>query len=349
MALNLPGMKGGSIPKGPDYGKYEGNAQDLYKTGTSYAGQTMEAAKGLNQGANDTLHSVTGEELPMVKSLNDASNQNLSQYSKIFSPLQEQQANEAKNYTSDSNVAMLRGRAVADTNASLQAGRQNAAMALAAEGVDPASIHGGALDRQDSIRGAAMTSGAANNSYLDTMNTGRALVSQANQLGMQVGAQGTEQAQAGSGIASNLVNSTTGANAGQINNLTAANTYLDTAGSANTEGANIAHTNFSDQLARSHEKDLAAKTQSDSARGWVKTFMEKGGPVPSKGALPYSPKEGSTDTVPMMATPGEFVIPKDVVEHKGNEFFHKLIDSTRLKANERTAIPKPVFAHQSNH
>jgi hypothetical protein len=78
-------------------------------------------------------------------------------------------------------------------------------------------------------------------------------------------------------------------------------------------------------------------------------FMEHGGPVPSKGALPYSPKPGSTDTVPMMATPGEFVIPKDVVAHKGNEFFHKLIDSTRLKANERTAIPKPVYAHQSNH
>jgi hypothetical protein len=78
-------------------------------------------------------------------------------------------------------------------------------------------------------------------------------------------------------------------------------------------------------------------------------FMEEGGPVSHKGALPYSPMPGSSDTVPMMATPGEFVIPRDVALVKGHEFFHKLIDSTRLKANERKAIPQQVFAHKSNH
>jgi hypothetical protein len=69
------------------------------------------------------------------------------------------------------------------------------------------------------------------------------------------------------------------------------------------------------------------------------TDYATGGQVMQRGALPTSPIPGSTDTKPALLTPGEFVIPKDVVAHFGNDHFHKLIDSAREKANLRRAIP----------
>jgi len=57
--------------------------------------------------------------------------------------------------------------------------------------------------------------------------------------------------------------------------------------------------------------------------------MQEGGVVPEAGALPISPVPGNTDRKLLMATPGEFVVPKDVVEWKGKEFFHKLQTKAR--------------------
>lgn len=361
---------GGKVPAAPDTRQYQGNANQTFNTATSNAGQTMAAAGHLNDAASQHLQSVVGEQLPMLNQVNSESRANMGSYQNNFLPLQAEQAQQAKDYTSGANIDMLRGRAVADANASQEAARRNSAAALAAEGVDPASIHGAALDRQAGITGAAQTAGAANNSYLNTMDTGRQLVNNANQLGLQVGQQGTNEALAGSNIGNQLVNTETGADTGQVNNLTAANSYLNTGVNANNSAADIQHTGYQDQLAQYNAQQTADKERLGSITGALggigglltggagastgailtgMSMLGKGGPVSEKGALPVPPVPGSTDTKPALLTPGEFVIPKDVVSHKGHEFFHKLIDSTRLKANERRAIPQPVFAHQSNH
>lgn len=346
-------MSGGAaVPNAPDVSGNVKNADATFGTATSSAGQTMKAAGALNDTANQHLTAVAGEQLPMLNQVNNQSKGNMTSYQNNFQPLQAQQAQQARDYTSGANVDMLRGRAVADANASQEAARRNSAASLAAEGVDPASIHGAALDRQAGIAGAANTAGAANNSYLNTMDTGRQLVQGANQLGLQVGQAGTNEAIAGGNLGSQLINTETGANTGQINNLQGANTYLNTANEANKSSADISHQGFQDQLAQQQAQQAQSSSTLSSIgqiAGVAAMFMSKGGPVPAKGALPMPMYPGSTDTKPAMLTPGEFVIPKDVVDHKGHEFFHKLIDSTRLKANERRAIPQPVFAHQSNH
>lgn len=330
------------------------NANKTFDTATSFGNQTMGAAKALNNNASSHLQEVAGQQLPMLNNVNNQANSNYSNYQNTFQPLLQQQAQEAKDYTSGANIDRLRGRAVADSNSALEAQRQNHAAALASEGVDPATLGAGALDRQASITGAAQNAGAANNSYLNTMNTGRQLTQQAGQVGMQLQQQGNEQAQIGSGIGSSLINAETGSNSGAINNLQGANSYLTTGVNANRSSADIAHQGNQDSLAAAQFAADQAKQKGAGIGGAISSLaplamMERGGPVPSRGALPYAPVPGSTDTVPMLATPGEFVIPKDVVAHKGNEFFHKLIDSTRLKTNERRAIPQPVYAHQSNY
>ena len=58
--------------------------------------------------------------------------------------------------------------------------------------------------------------------------------------------------------------------------------------------------------------------------------------MPEHGALPISPIPGSTDRKPILATPGEFVVDRDTVRWKGEEFFHKL---KAKAAEQRQAIP----------
>jgi hypothetical protein len=76
--------------------------------------------------------------------------------------------------------------------------------------------------------------------------------------------------------------------------------------------------------------------------------LDMGGPVTAKGALPPGSFGNTTDRKPAMLTPGEFVMPRDVVQHVGAEKLHKMIDKTREDANKRRAIPIPYAPHMSN-
>jgi hypothetical protein len=75
----------------------------------------------------------------------------------------------------------------------------------------------------------------------------------------------------------------------------------------------------------------------------------QGGPVPrgptTGGRVPYesSPSMGAqTDDVPAQLNAGEYVIPRDVVQWKGQDFFRKLIEQSRMaRTGMKGAPPKP--------
>ena len=78
-------------------------------------------------------------------------------------------------------------------------------------------------------------------------------------------------------------------------------------------------------------------------------FAAEGGAVPEMpegatpgGAIPgrMSPSGGrAPDDVPAMLTAGEFVVPKDVLSWKGEEFFQKTIENARKAKDGATAKP----------
>lgn len=280
---------GGSAPAAPDLSKQTNNANQSFQQATSNAQQTMQTAQGYNSRAQNTLQNVVGAQTPMMSAINNSANQNLNQYGSTFIPLQQQQADFAKNYTSDQNIQNLQGRAVADQNSQLNAQLANQRQQLASEGVDPASIHGGALEAQARVQGAANAAQAANNAYTNAQLTGAGLVNQANQLGLNVGAQGTQQAATGANIGSQIVGNTNQTNATGVNNLTAANTYLNTGVNANKSAADIANSQFQDQM-QSYQAQQAANASGLSALGSVAgaamMFMEEGGVVPPAYGIP---------------------------------------------------------------
>lgn len=369
---------GGSAPKAPDLSGNVSNANATYGQATSNAAQTMNTAQAYNTQAQQNLGNVVNQSNSMAGQIGAQAGQNMQTYGSTFVPLQQTEAQAAQNYGSAANVARLQGQAVANTNSANQAARANSAAALASEGVDPASVHGAALDRQAGVMGAAQAANAGTQSAIQTQQQAFGMENTANQLGTQVGQMGTQGAAtaAGVGQAGQQVENQT--NQTGVNNLTAANQYLNTGVNANKSSSDIASQSFGNQM-QSYQAQQQANSglmsSIGSIAGAAMMFMEEGGPVPdadlsgygrlgaiptsgnysqggnvtSRGALARSPIPGSTDTKPALLTPGEFVIPKDVVDFKGQDFFHRLVDTSRQAKNKRMAIPIQHAPHVSMH
>lgn len=369
---------GGSVPKAPDLSQQTDQANATFKTATSDAAQTQATAQAYNDQSQKTVANVVGQETPMVANVNNSANQNLSTYGSSFVPLQQKQAQDAQDWTSDANIANMQGRAVADQSAATQSSLAAQRQQLASEGVDPGSVHGGALDAQARVAGAAASAGAANNAYVNTELQGQQLTNQANQLGLQVNAAGNSGASTGANIGNSTVATQANANAQGVNNTTASNSFLNTGISANNSALTSQQDQFSDQVQQAQAQQAANSSTMSSigtiagaammfmekggpvphgsgipprfmdpkqAPGLIRSFYERGGPVGHHGALPVSPIPGSTDTKPAMLTPGEFVIPRDAAEWKGHEHWYKKIDKAREELAERKGLPpRPTSA-----
>lgn len=348
-----------------DMSKNIGQANETYKTASANAKQTQETATALNAQSQSTLKDVVGQETPAMAAVNKQANTNLDTYGNTFVPLQKQQADEAANYNSDSNRKQMIGQAVSDSNQATQASLANQRAQLASEGVDPASVHGAGLEQQAAIQGGAQAAQAATKAGLDTAATGRQLVQGANQLGLQVGAQGTSAAEAAAGIGSGIVANTNNTNNSNVNNLTASNGALNVATGANSSAGNMMNQQFQGQMA-SAQMDAANSASKSAAIGGIvsgaASKMEHGGvvtppavrmpgipqavpsnfhggPITHRGAFSAPIVPGTTDTKLIAATPGEFMLPKDVTEHMGHDKLHRLIDKTREDIAKRKGIP----------
>jgi hypothetical protein len=366
----------------------------------------MNTAQTYNTNAQSNLQGVTNLANSSAGQIGSQANQNIATYGSQFVPLQGQEAQQAQAYGSQANVQKLQGMAVANSNTANQAARQNSAAALASEGVDPASIHGAALDSQNSITGAANVAGAATQSALNTQNQAFNMTNTANQLGMQVGAQGAAGETAATQAAATGQNTINTTNTEGIGNLGASANYLNAGTSANADAIGAATGGFSNQLAASNAQnsqdagyaaligtgvtaaaafasgggpiDSAPKRAlniggASVARGASSPMahsglpvvaghvrprqaipmsfepMDAGGNVTERGALPPGTFPGTTDRKPAMLTPGEFVIPKDAVQHMGVEYWHKQVDKAREASNKRRAIPVQYQPHMSTH
>jgi hypothetical protein len=349
-----------AMPSRPNTPDLSGNVKQgnaISNTATDQASQTFNTAKAYNQNAQDNLTKITGSQVPVMGELADTTNSNLQTYGSTFTPLQKQQADQAQAYGSEENIKRRQGMAVADQAASAEAARKRSAAMLASEGVDPASLHGGALDQQAALENAKNMAGASTASGLQTEDTARQMVSGANQLGLQVGALGNQGAQTGAGVASGLAGDVNSTNATGIQNMTANDSLLNTGVSANKSASDIANDAYQNEMQNYAAQVAQVKDKANNMRGMMS--LDSGGPVPggtagivqgvyaarggsvsTRGALPMPPDpEHPTDTVPAMLTPHEYVIPKDVALHKGHEFFHKLVDKARIDMRDRQAIP----------
>lgn len=275
-----------------------------------------------------------------------------ARYEKIYQPLEDQLAKEAESYASPERQALEEGRAQAAVAQQFEQARDSSMRQLESFGVDPTSTRAAALDIGLRAQQGAAQAAAGNQARLATEATGRALRSEAINVGRgypgQIAGQYGTAIQGGAG---------------------AANTALaQTASGAQTMGTGAQYMGLQNQalgawsgaLTQGYNAQLGAYNAANQDSGWgtalglvgsaAVKFLADGG-MTTGGDVPddASPTGGGAiDDVPARLTAGEFVVPKDVASWKGEEYFQKLIDQSRKAKGEASAKPAIGYAPAEN-
>jgi hypothetical protein len=298
-----------------------------------------------------------------------------ARYEQIFQPLEEELVEDARGYTDQRNRARAEaaaGRAAADVSQQFALARTAAQDRLESFGIDPSQTRAGALDVSARIAEATARAGAANvtreGRLAQEEAVGRTLRSEALNIGrgypgQVAGAYGTA-----------LQSGVSGANTALAQTASGAATMGTGQGWAGTGNAALA--GWGNALNQGYQNQLAGwKANQEQSSGWgnalgaiagigmgiampgmqsafsgfmgQKRYAEGGivDPEPLHQGVPVeasmSPSGGAAiDDIPARLNAGEFVIPADVLQWKGEEFFQKTIAQSREKKKEAPAKPE---------
>lgn len=345
-------------------------AQEQYQLGED---QLNWAQTQWNQ-EQPLISEVTNADAAGQNQANTFAGQQQNLFNTTFEPLEQQYAKAASTYDSPSQEAVNAGAAEANVSTSMEAQRNAAQTQLESFGVDPTSTRYAALDYGTrAMQGAAMA-GAGTTAIQQTKLQGLGLENSAIQTGEGLANSTAGLLNAGTGAGGTAASSTEG-------NLTAGSNAMTGSTAFTNAGTNAMNTDvnavngFNTAQEQGFATSQAGATGMGSALGGIfgalmpsngiaglasMAALRRGGPVqrtalalggPSQptgqtpgGAVPItaSPTLGkASDDVPANLTAGEFVMPKDVVDWKGQEYFAKQIDGARKAAiqfNQRSDI-----------
>lgn len=340
----------GSAPPPPDYSAIANASKESAELSYKLGREQLDWAKeqyAQDRGVADKV---------VTSALDDAAfnranaERDRARYDTLYQPLEDKAVADAASYASPERKEIERGRATATVGQQFDAARKAAVQNLESFGVDPSSTRYGALDLGVRVQQAATAASAANAADVATDTTARALRSEAINVGRgypgQVAGQFSTALQAGSQAGGQQLATT----ASGASTMGTPMQWQGLGNSALNTWGNTLNMSYSNQLAQ-------YKANQDSSSGWGSALglvggiatkalfsMEEGGAVPEGGAIPAeaSPTGGAVvDDVNAHVNVGEFIVPKDVVSWKGEEFFQKLIAGSR-KAKD-TAPAKPAI------
>lgn len=345
-------------PAAPNTSAISNAQQASAAAATTNAQDQLNWAKEQSLKGTATADDAVSDSLKTQDQLNNSSTTDRSQYENSMYPALQNEKNDAATYASSAKKDLDVGAAQAGVAQSFDAARNNSTQALEGYGVKPSDARFGALDIGTRAAQAAAQAAAGTTASNNVDATARALNHQVLTDSAPLAGQAVNEANAGVGAGTAAVgqgstNAQTGATtmgtgtqwAGVANtaNSGAASTMNNTAGVANDA------TKINNAAADQNNKtSTGIGSAVGTAVGVGSMFLASGGAVdPGQatpgGAVPAdaSPTGGkAVDDVPANLTAGEFVMPKDVVAWKGQEFFHKQIAQARKASTEVTAKPK---------
>jgi hypothetical protein len=331
---------GKKAPEAPDMTRFADISEKLGNRAVDQQDEQLAWAKEQDTNNRALLERVLGTQLPIMEQTFANAQKDRARYEQTFQPIEDKLIKDFEGYGTDARKSFEQGRAIGDVSAAFDAQRRNAEANLASYGVDPTTLKAGALDIGMRTAQGAMQAQAATAATQRVDDMGRALRADAINIGRGMPSQAAAsygQSLAGGQAALGGALNTTGTGA-RTSGMGYGNQALAGVGQA----ANTTSQGYQNQLAgwtAQQESGIGAQLGSLAGAGigamspWS---FEEGGRVPEEGALPISPIPGSTDRKPILATPGEFVVDRDTVLWKGEEFFHKL---KAKAAEQRQAIP----------
>jgi len=326
-------------PDPPDYSDVaaasELAAERAFELGTAQ----LEWAKEQGLFNQDLLETVLMPQLAAMDEQLLQAQEDREYYEDVFRPLEVSLAQEAVDYASPERIELEAGRAQADVAQAFDTQRNQMLSQLEGFGIDPSQTRFSALDSTLRAQQAAAMAGAGNQSRTQTENVGRALRGEAINIGRGLPADISRAY--GQSVAAGQTGIQGAVNTAQVgsNMMTSPAAWMQTGNQALGTWGNTLNQGYQNRLAgysaqTGAQNDLWGGLGSlagfavggpwGGALGkWM--FSEEGGEVPEPGgAAIYLP--GSTDSVPAALTPGEYVVPEEVVRMKGVEFFDKLVE-----------------------
>jgi len=316
---------------------------ELGKLQLAYFKEQADQDRAFNTQVADTLANT--------QAFNDqAARDQYARYQGLYQPLEDQLVADAQDYASGQRLDRDIGRAGASVAAQFDAQRDNAMRNLEAFGVDPTSTRFAALDRIAGSQQAAATAAAANQTIMTDEALGRALRSEAINIGRGYPGQSVGFGQLGIQAGNSAANTQLATTNMAAQTMGTPMTWQGLGNQNIATWGNVLHQGYQDQIAAynaSQQANSGWGSVLGAGIGLAAKFIEDGGAVDGNmtpgGAIPTaaSPSAGAiSDDVPAQLTAGEFVFPKDVMQWKGEEWAQKQI----LKAREEKdkAVAKPA-------
>jgi hypothetical protein len=238
----------------------------------------------------------------------------------------------ALTYASPARIKAEMGMAQAGVQQGAEAGRQSAIRDLQGYGIDPSAGRYAALDNASRVMSSAQAAGAGNVQRMATEQSGLQQQQAAQGLSQQNYGQGYGAAGAATGLLNTAMSlkfpplgttstSTSQGTSQQTGSQVSGGTSQSTSGGGESVNYGYPQPNYAGQ----NQAQAQQFTRSLLPRA-VGVQVAGGGDIPDT----WSPTGGQkVDDVKANLTAGEFVIPKDVAEWKGQEFFYKLMAQSR--------------------
>lgn len=343
--------KKADAPDPPDYDALVQGSLESAEIWADVAREQLDWAREQDSMNRGLLEQVLGVQLPQMEQAFEQAQADRARYEQVYQPVEDDLVREFQTVGTQEDKDRYAAMRAADVRTQFEAQRVNQMRMLEDYGIDPSQTRSQALDLGFRAQEAAAAALAANQGRNEREQLGRALRSEAINIGRGYPAQ-VAQAQG-------IVNQTAGGAVGNAANMTAAgaNAYNSALGAGSlSQGGymnagnlqNMGYQNRMDQWNANASATNALWSGIGSLTGAGMGMFSfgggaEGGEVPED--LASTPQPG--DQYPVMLAEDEFVIPADVVKRKGTEFFDKLLDKykdggeyeAKRADGQRSAIP----------
>jgi hypothetical protein len=339
-------------PAPPDYSAVAAASEAAAKYNFQLGQDQLEWAKKQYASDSGIVKQVVDASLARQNTSDQSAATDRARYEKLYQPLEDRAIDDANSYSSQGRQDYEAGRAGSTVAQQFDGQRKAAAQNLEAFGVDPSSTRFAALDATSRIQEGAAVAGAENQARTQTDAMGRALRSEAINVGrgypgQVAGTYGTALQSGMSAANSALAGTASGASTMGTNAQ-----YQGLANGAVGQWGNTLNNGYNNQLNQFNANQQASSgigSLLGAGLGMAMSF-ENGGAIGAGDVVPpsASPSRGAAiDDVPAAIggggkariNVGEFIVPQDVVDWKGEEFFQKLIEGSRKSKVSAPAKP----------
>jgi len=322
----------GSPPPPPDMKPFADANSAIASENLAFAKEQAGINRQDRQRLLDSTQGIMDRQLALGEKESARSDDYFNYARQTFRPVEQAIAKDAMNFNTGQYAKDLAARAGTDVNVGFENARSQGMRSLSRMGVRPDSGAFAATVGKLASDQALGLANAQTGAYLTADNMKRGALTNAASVGRGYpGASAGSSQLAGGNYAgaNNSMNQTQGlVNQGAM----IPGQYFTNSMNANNSAAGNMNAGFQNQFANYNAQAQQSAAILNAAGAYY--GRADGGGIRSGGTV-EGPGTGISDSIPAMLSKGEYVVPKDVVERKGVEFFDKLLEKYHMPAAEQ--------------